>query len=297
MFLRQLHKKTRTKIKLTIHPLFFILIVLLFPAGYLYPFLLVFSSVFLHEAGHVGATLLLGGRIYSIRILPVGMNAVVDDSCIGRESRLLVYAAGPFINLVLCFAGFWLYSVHLLRQDLFSSVLSANLGLLIFNLLPILPLDGGRILRELLTAHVGAFTADRHVRMISCLLALFVIAAGIVQWFYHMKNGSLVLIGLYVFFVLKSEEREAVLMNMKNIFFRRARLQQKGMYPARDIVVLKSVHLGEVLKTLDYDRFHLIHILDEELQLVCTITEQEVINALLRYPAEMTFGGYLQARA
>ena len=60
-------------------------------------------------------------------------------------------------------------------------------------------------------------------------------------------------------------------MNVKNVVYRHSRLMRKGIYAARDIVVLKSVHLSEVLKHMDFDRFHIVYVLDDELKIADTI--------------------------
>ncbi len=78
-------------------------------------------------------------------------------------------------------------------------------------------------------------------------------------------------------------------MNVKSIIYRRSRLVRKGVYQARDLVVLKNVMLSEIIKNMDFDRFHIIHVLDDDLKLVKTFTEQEIIDALFENTTDITF--------
>ena len=86
-------------------------------------------------------------------------------------------------------------------------------------------------------------------------------------------------------------------MNIKQLLNRRQRLINKGVYQARDIVVLKEMRLGAVIKALDYDSFHFIYLLDENLNLLRLITENEIVQCMLKHPGDMTFEdllGYLE---
>ena len=84
-------------------------------------------------------------------------------------------------------------------------------------------------------------------------------------------------------------------MNVKNIIYRRARLLKKGIYQARDLVVIKSVQMSEILKSMDFDRFHIVYVLDENLNIVKVLTEQEIIDGLLKYNTEITFEEYINS--
>ena len=78
-------------------------------------------------------------------------------------------------------------------------------------------------------------------------------------------------------------------MNIKQLLYRRQRLINKGIYQARDLVVLKEMRLSGVIKALDYDRFHFIYLLDDDLKLLRIITENEIIEGMLKQPEDMTF--------
>jgi stage IV sporulation protein FB len=89
---------------------------------------------------------------------------------------------------------------------------------------------------------------------------------------------------------------ESALMNIRQIVYRRSRLIKKGVYPARDLVVMKSVKLGDSLKSMDFDRFHIVYVLDDDLHILGLLTESEIMDALAANCDDITFGQLLYAR-
>jgi len=120
-------------------------------------YLALFAVVTLHEFGHALACRSVGGRADEILLWPLGGVAIVDPPP-RPGATLWSIAAGPLVNFALMpvFAGLTLLTpapsdLHTLLR----SVTLINVGLLVFNLLPIYPLDGGQILGALLWPLVG----------------------------------------------------------------------------------------------------------------------------------------------
>jgi Zn-dependent protease len=143
-------------------------------------YLALFAIVLMHEFGHALACRQVGGTANQIVLWPLGGVAYVDPP--QRPGAMLwSLAAGPLVNVVLL----PIFSVLVLVgqatgwqralpnvQELLVAVWGINLGLLVFNLLPIYPLDGGQILRALLWFVMG--------RARSLLIASFVGFGGVI---------------------------------------------------------------------------------------------------------------------
>lgn len=122
-----------------------------------------FAIVLLHEFGHALACRQVGGQANEIVLWPLGGVAYVAPPP-RPGATLWSIAAGPLVNvvlapvLILCFllarGSGWAESMPNAYAFL-RTVMAINLGLLIFNLLPIYPLDGGQILRSLLWFVLG----------------------------------------------------------------------------------------------------------------------------------------------
>jgi Zn-dependent protease len=122
-----------------------------------------FAIVLLHEFGHALACRSVGGRADRIVLWPLGGIAYVAPPP-RPGAYLWSIAAGPLVNLVLTpvLTGVWLYGHSAGWQEsspdaytFLKTLAELNLLLLIFNLLPIYPLDGGQILNALLWYAVG----------------------------------------------------------------------------------------------------------------------------------------------
>lgn len=127
-------------------------------------YLALFLIVLLHEFGHALACRQVGGNANRIVLWPLGGVAYVDPPP-RPGATLWSIAAGPLVNVallptlgflaVLTNSALWTATGRPNVYELLPSVFWINTGLLIFNILPIYPLDGGQILRSLLWFVLG----------------------------------------------------------------------------------------------------------------------------------------------
>ena len=131
------------------------------PVWAAYEYLALFGIVLLHEFGHALACRQTGGRADQIVLWPLGGIAFVNPP---RRPGAMLWsiAAGPLVNVVLIpvlSGAVWLAAQRVNESpDLYVLMVwlwRINLGLLIFNMLPVYPLDGGQILRSLLWFPLG----------------------------------------------------------------------------------------------------------------------------------------------
>jgi len=174
----------------------------------------VFGSVVLHELGHALAARSFGVRTRKITLLPFG--GVADLEQMPRSSRqeLWIALAGPAVNLAIAAAlyviavalgglsagGAWLAGLSFL-----ASLMWANVGLAVFNMIPAFPMDGGRVFRALLAkrlGHIRATTAAANVGR------AFAIAFGIIGLY---TSPVLVLVAVFLWIVAGRELRVAEL--------------------------------------------------------------------------------------
>ena len=163
-------------LELSVHPFAAAgLFLLLFASPQEYRFA-VLSSVFLHELGHTVAALLLHKRIKGIKVMPTGINIALSVPSSYAE-EFCIAAAGPLMNFLYAFAAV------LLPYGTDAAVRQLSLLLGILNLLPLAPLDGGRMLSALIAPLFGAETA----RTVSALCSLLLLS---LLW----------MLSLYIFF-------------------------------------------------------------------------------------------------
>jgi Zn-dependent protease/CBS domain-containing protein len=170
---------------------------------------LIFVSVVLHEFGHILAARQFGVRTPEIVLLPIGGVARLERIPEQPRAEFVIALAGPAVTLLIVL-GLVLWLGGLPHPDvlqksggmpaLAGKLAYANLALLVFNLLPAFPMDGGRILRAGLAALLGHERGTRIAARVGQVAAVLFGMAGIAD-----GNVILVLIAVFVFLTAKSE--------------------------------------------------------------------------------------------
>src|SRR5437870_2719705 len=164
-------------------------------------YLALFSIVLLHEYGHALACRQVGGIANRIVLWPLGGVAYVDPPP-RPGATLWSIAAGPLVNVVLFFvltltgmlgrSHDWFAAVPNIHT-LLRAIWYINLGLLIFNLLPIYPLDGGQILRSLLWYVLG-----RARSLMVATIVGFVGVAGLILLAVYTRSAWVAFISAFI---------------------------------------------------------------------------------------------------
>jgi Zn-dependent protease/CBS domain-containing protein len=166
--------------------------------------LALFACVVLHELGHAVMARRFGVKTREIVLYPIGGVARLE-SMPGGWAELAIALAGPAVNVALaaaCEAA--LVALHvphvyqpaqlLQNPGLVQQLLGVNILLVVFNMIPAFPMDGGRVLRALLAVGLGQHRATRIAALIGQVIAGFFVVFGIFQ-----PNYFLIFIGLFVF--------------------------------------------------------------------------------------------------
>lgn len=185
-----------------------------------------FICVVLHELGHALAARRYGVHTRSILLLPIGGLALLDRLPNKPIQEFLVALAGPLVNVFLCFLFlpiamffahesmdqiilFWLHpqgNVFLREATPFNyflvGMVAVNALIALFNLIPAFPMDGGRILRALLSMVLNRPRATLIAVRIGQLIAL-----GLLLLSWKDFNWPVAVIGVYVFFSAQGEWR------------------------------------------------------------------------------------------
>jgi stage IV sporulation protein FB len=258
-------------------PIYIIAIISSFAAQ----FFITVGFIIAHELGHIAAAFISGARIYCFRILPVGVSASIEDYSCKKINKIFIYSAGPSVNIIFAVVFFILYAFQVIPIE-FTVGVYINIWLAFFNLLPIMPLDGGKIAMEVLSDYSGLFKANKRMNKITIVLSVIIIFSGLIVFKATLYNFSFVIIGIYILLSNTESRKETALMNIKNLLFRRSRILKQRIYPIREIAVMKDVKLSEVVKAMDYaNKFHIINVLDENLRIVKVFSEQEILDAII----------------
>lgn len=166
---------------------------------------LLLGSIVAHELGHAVVAQKRGVGVAGIHLHLLGGTALMTSSPRTPRHEIEVAAAGPLVSIGLA-VSFWLFA-GLLPGGLgvlagYGAVMNGVLAA--FNLLPALPMDGGRIFRAALTAKLGPLKATEVAAKVSRGFGVLFIV-GALAW----GSLSLGLIGLFLFFLVGQEEQMA----------------------------------------------------------------------------------------
>ncbi|MEK6152274.1 site-2 protease family protein [Flavobacteriaceae bacterium 3-367] len=179
--------------------------------------LVLFLCVVLHELGHALTARKFNVRTREITLLPIGGVASMDKMPEKPAQELLVALAGPAVNVVIAIVLYFLIPVRgylasepmqileLLNtpspQTFFFYLFIANVMLVVFNMVPAFPMDGGRVLRALLTLRMDRVRATDIAARIGQLLAVVFFVLG------FLFNPFLILIALFIFIAAYGENK------------------------------------------------------------------------------------------
>lgn len=150
----------------------------------------------LHELGHYAAIRALGGRVATLRLSVVGAEMTPERTRLfSYREELIIVAAGPMASLLA--AGLSLWIARLLPHETLYLFYGINLLLAFFNLLPVAPLDGGRLARILVSQTAGASAAQRACDAATVALSVMLLLLGL--WLLREGgNATLILTALWL---------------------------------------------------------------------------------------------------
>jgi Zn-dependent protease len=169
---------------------------------------LVFGCVVLHELGHALMARKFGIETLDITLYPIGGVARLRRLPRAPGAELLIALAGPAVNFAiaapLIFLGYFAPNTLGLtsgRVTFLGELLAINVVLGLFNLIPAFPMDGGRVLRALLSIWFGRAPATRVAAGIGQVLAVIF---GLTALFY-LHEGIYVLLAAFIYFAAGAE--------------------------------------------------------------------------------------------
>lgn len=190
----------------------------LYPAIIFFSFIgFLFLFVVMHEFGHVLMARHYGVKTRDVILSPIGGVARLESIPVKPKHELWIALAGPAVNVVLfCGIGLVQYLIHGhvlptddgIRmgsvKDLTGNLIMINFLLVVFNLVPAFPMDGGRVLRALLSMGIGdRLKATKIATYIGQAIAVVFILLG-----FYFDHFGLVFIGFFVIYTARAEYRQ-----------------------------------------------------------------------------------------
>ena len=161
-----------------------------------------FLFALIHEMGHILAMMIFKVKVEKIKfgIINIDLFSGAPDKLIKDEVNVVILFSGSFVNflLILVFYTWFFHSEEMIYY--FFGLQNLFIGAL--NLLPVDSLDGGKILRIILSRYFDFFLVEKILKYISVLILIPLFLLGVFVLFYSWCNFSLVILALYLIIFL-----------------------------------------------------------------------------------------------
>lgn len=160
----------------------------------------------IHELGHVLTGIILGFKPKNIEVLPIGISACFYMQCDDYNKKInyanrfvlkkvIISCAGPITNFIIAIIFYFFdFSIFNISREF---IIYTNLIIGIFNLIPIYPLDGGRIIKNILHIKIGLKESYKYTKIIANL-SIIILTIFSSMGILYLKNISIVLILIYL---------------------------------------------------------------------------------------------------
>ncbi|MBM7583071.1 stage IV sporulation protein FB [Caldicoprobacter guelmensis] len=271
-------------INVYINKLLVVLIVIAVVLGEGMKLAVVFLVVIIHELAHVVMARALNLRVSEIELLPFGGVARIESFFeVNPRDEIYIAIVGPLSNFILVMGCMVLEKMGLVLLKDCDFFIQANLMLAGFNLLPAFPLDGGRVLRALLSRELGIKRATRITTIGGFALSLFLVMTGLYAIYYGIFNPSLFVVAVFLAYSAVKENRMAAYVIVRDLTYKRDILVKEGAIQSRELVVLYDLPLRDVIRKFVPHRYHSLVLVDEQLRPRGYLTEKDIVDGLMDY--------------
>ena len=266
--------------KLKVNPLFFALILVLILFGQGLNFLFVFVALVLHEIGHAVVGRLRGFVVKSVVLMPYGAMMSLEES-FDRTSGVLIGLSGPVTNFLialLLLGVWWLFpSVYgVTRFFLF-----ANMSLGLFNLLPVYPLDGSRIV---LSIAKNKLKSIKGLQVAGVVISILLLAGFIASIFFKI-NFSLGIMAVFLFYGAAFGSKDETYLHVLSSQSKNYALgvEKKTVKISEDVPLVRFYHhVGRTSETT-------FEIVDGLGNVKTTVSENELKNIAIKNKLSKSF--------
>ncbi|WP_425446586.1 M50 family metallopeptidase [Dethiothermospora halolimnae] len=280
-------------IKVKINILLIALLIFYCYLGYNIKIIISFIFVIIHEFTHIFIATKLGIKFNEIELFPFG-GVAKSDSIIGTDTRaeIIVSIAGPLINFIFGLM-FFITNTLFYSSETLIFIYSINFLLAIFNILPILPLDGGRIVRAFLSSFWGFKRVTHTMVNISYLISGIIFSYGVYVFLMEKQGVYLMLISSFIFVAAKKEKEMVAFIFIKEILGKKNLLLKQKAMNGEIIVVLKDTTIKEALEYFLPKRYHILYIINKDGDCVGLINENEFIKYTIEYGIDISLNDLL----
>lgn len=257
------------------------ILLMLFNKGLIFLYYLIFGV--LHELGHAYAGKKVGYKLNIITLMPYGASLSGNNGPLKPKDELKIAIAGPCVNLIFILIIILLSNFNLPIYEDLQIIKNINISYLMFNLLPVFPLDGGRILLALLSYKVKRKKAFKICNIVGWVITIIYFILFFASFFYELNymmgiNAIFLLIGLF------NDDKTAYYVNISSLNKNKEKL--KNGAELKTFAVNINANLFETYKLLDKYNINQIYIFDDNNNHIKTMMDFDFEQYLFTKPLD-----------
>jgi stage IV sporulation protein FB len=240
---------------------------------------LAFLIVLFHEFIHYITALFFGFTGFDVEILPIGARLSLRELDEATPLQdIIISLSAPVLNLAVALLFYILHKNY--SNDILYTAYMSNLTIGLFNLVPALPLDGGRVLRAVLNRRTIYKRANMLMIRLSMLQGLAGLAAFILLLMLGIYNFNIGLISMFIIYCSYKEKERIVYIIMGDIVKKRYKFLKYGYIENKSISIHYRKDLITTLSLVDKNKYNVFTVLDDDMKVMDIIYEEELIEAL-----------------
>ncbi len=280
--------------EIRVHPLLLVVAAGACVLGRLDELMQAFAALTLHEVGHAVTARAFGCRIQSIDLLPFGGAARLDRRELTLKAEWSVAAAGPVASFVLAglVAIFCNESPYAAAR--LEPFLRFNLTLGVINLLPALPLDGGRVVKCLLQERAGLSLSVRITALVGVAAGGLMLLGSAAAVFLKVYNLTLPVMGLFLLLAAVRELRGLPEQRLYALGRQGGELLRGEGVRVQMFAAHASMRAADALALMRENRFGVLRIVDDEMHTLGELDETALLCGMARHGSRTNVGTLLR---
>jgi len=261
--------------------------------GYGFELLYHMAVLIIHEFSHAEMAKRRGFRLNGIKLMPYGAALSAELENMTPRDEIYIALAGPVINLLMAGIFVCIWWLFPNSYPFTQNFVRINLITATFNLLPLYPLDGGRVLLAALSLKFKRQNVYKVMRWVG-LAAAGVFAAFSFTVFYLTANVSLALIAVFFFASTLLGEKNSSYQRLYSMAYRSQKLK-KGML-VREIIVGEDASILSLLRMINANYFYRFNVVDASFNPIKQITELDLEALAAQKGSHLSLGMALSCR-
>ncbi len=261
-----------------IHFLTIILFFVCFFFGRGQTFLITYLVMFFHELSHMFAALFIGLKIDKITFYAFGVNLKLKNKFVHSfADELILYLAGPLFNAI--FALIMLFAYNYFKIESLRYFYFMNLVLFSVNMLPVMPLDGGVLLKKIITYFSSDKNAKNIMKFLSVLICLGLLVVCIYTIIVAKLNFSLVIMVIFLFGSILTGQEKYNADFVKELIFADNKNKKRKI---NHIIAQIDEKPQNIIEKFSNNKYNIVYLVDNCGKICNTYTQKQIVDKLFK---------------